>query len=670
MGRVSSILASSKSRGRPLIPCTGEMADAVRAHDWSATLLGDMAGWSPELLAMANLVLASPLVRSIYWGPEQITLYNDAYRAIAGSRHPRALGKSYREIWPEAWTTVGPQFETVYRDEQAIHWENFLIPIDVGGRMEDRYWSYSFTPVYEHGKVAGIFCTAFDTTENYLGAQRLHESETRAQLVLQSIGDAVIVADAEKRVTLMNAVAERLTGSTGAEAKGRPLAEIFRTVPERGRQVDEDPARTRRLDTVAKLPRHTLLVARDGAEKHIDYSRAPIRSETGEREGTVLVFRDVSEKYRAEQERERLQLDLSTKYFELQAVYETSSIALAMIDPVTLRFLRGNQKLADILHQTLDSLTGAAVFEIAPNVPGLREALDLAASGTPVTGKVIEGELANSPDVHRYWQVEYVPVFSNDGSVKVIAASSIEITAERQMQAALLQTEKLAAVGRLAASMAHEINNPLESVTNLLYLARTSESMAEVQGYLATADRELKRVSQITNQTLRFHRQSTRQTPALARQLIEETLAVYHGRILNSQVRVECRHRTRQPVSCFEGEIRQVLNNLVGNGIEAMYSKGGRMLVRSREATNWRTGRKGTAFTVADTGVGMSPQVRKKIFDPFFSTKGVGGTGLGLWVSREIVERHQGSLRVRSSQREGRSGTIFTFFLPFDLDTV
>jgi signal transduction histidine kinase len=94
------------------------------------------------------------------------------------------------------------------------------------------------------------------------------------------------------------------------------------------------------------------------------------------------------------------------------------------------------------------------------------------------------------------------------------------------------------------------------------------------------------------------------------------------------------------------------------------------MLVRSREATNWRTGRKGTAFTVADTGVGMSPQVRKKIFDPFFSTKGVGGTGLGLWVSREIVERHQGSLRVRSSQREGRSGTIFTFFLPFDLDTV
>jgi PAS domain S-box-containing protein len=646
------------------------MADAVRAYDWSATLLGDIAGWSPELLAMANLVLASPLVRAIYWGPEQITLYNDGYRGIAGSRHPRALGKSYREIWPEAWTTVGPQFEAVYRDEQAIHWENFLIPIDVGGRMEDRYWSYSFTPVYEHGKVAGIFSTAYDTTESYLGARKLYESETRSQLVLQSIGEAVIVADAEKRVTLMNAVAERLTGSSGAEAQGRPLTEIFRTVPERARQVDEDPARTmRRLDAVARLPRHTLLVAKDGSEKHIDYSRAPIRSETGEREGTVLVFRDVSEKHRAEQERERLQLELSTKYFELEAVYETSSIALAMIDPVTFRFLRGNQKLADILHQSLDSLTGAGVFEIAPNVPGLREALELAAGGTPVTGKVIEGELANSPDVHRYWQVEYVPVFSNDGSVKVIAASSIEITAERQMQAALLQTEKLAAVGRLAASMAHEINNPLESVTNLLYLARSSEDMAEVQGYLSTAERELQRVSQITNQTLSFHRQSTRQTPALAHRLIEETLAVYYGRIVNSQVRVECRHRTRQPVNCFAGEIRQVLNNLVGNGIEAMYANGGRLLVRSREATNWRTNRKGLAFTVADTGAGMSPQVRKKIFNPFFSTKGVGGTGLGLWVSREIVERHQGSLRVRSSQMEGRSGTIFSFFLPFDPDT-
>ncbi len=227
-----------------------------------------------------------------------------------------------------------------------------------------------------------------------------------------------------------------------------------------------------------------------------------------------------------------------------------------------------------------------------------------------------------------------------------------------------MQSEKLAAVGRLAASIAHEINNPLEAVTNLLYLSRSSEDMDEVQEYLAIADRELKRAALITNQTLRFHRQSTKPALTDCHELVVEALSIFHGRVLNCRITVDARKRTDTRVKCFSGEIRQVINNLVGNAIDAMETTGGRLVVRSRNGMEWRSGRRGVVMTIADTGPGMSRQVQKKIFEAFYTTKEIRGTGLGLWVSREIIDRHKGALRVRSSQLEGRTGTVFTFFLP------
>jgi signal transduction histidine kinase len=229
-----------------------------------------------------------------------------------------------------------------------------------------------------------------------------------------------------------------------------------------------------------------------------------------------------------------------------------------------------------------------------------------------------------------------------------------------------MQTEKLAAVGRLASSIAHEINNPLESVTNLLYLARETALNPETREYLGIADRELRRVSVIANQTLRFHKQSSKPQLITCDDLVGSAISVYQGRLVNSSVEVEKRNRANHPVLCFEGEIRQVLSNLIVNAIDAMHPHGGRLLMRSREGTDWQTGRKGLILTVADTGSGMSSDTEARIFEPFFTTKEIGGTGLGLWVSHEIVQRHGGTLAVRSSQRPNHSATVFTLFLPFE----
>ncbi len=185
--------------------------------------------------------------------------------------------------------------------------------------------------------------------------------------------------------------------------------------------------------------------------------------------------------------------------------------------------------------------------------------------------------------------------------------------------------------------------------------------------YLSTAEIELRRVSVIANQTLRFHRQATRAKPTTAAELIGGIIPIYQARFNNARVRIERRDRSSLPVTCFDGEVRQVLNNLVANAIDAMSPVGGRLLIRSREGTDWKSGRKGMILTVADTGSGIPADLQKKIFEPFFTTKGMQGTGLGLWISHEIVDRHRGILRVRSSQKQAATGTVFQLFLPCDV---
>lgn len=251
------------------------------------------------------------------------------------------------------------------------------------------------------------------------------------------------------------------------------------------------------------------------------------------------------------------------------------------------------------------------------------------------------------------------------GEPVAYATVSRDMTAQKRAEASLIQTEKLAAVGRLASSIAHEINNPLESVTNLIFLARRNAVDPPAQKYLDAADHELRRVSIIVNQTLRFHKQATKPQAIACSNLYSTVLSIYEGRLRNSNVKLEKRKRANTPVVCFEGEIRQVLNNLVSNAIDAM-PRGGRLLVRSRDATDWRTGRRGVVLTVADTGSGIDAATQARMFQAFFTTKDINGTGLGLWVSAEIMERHQGRIRVRSSQQEAHKGTVISLFLPFE----
>jgi two-component system, NtrC family, sensor kinase len=232
----------------------------------------------------------------------------------------------------------------------------------------------------------------------------------------------------------------------------------------------------------------------------------------------------------------------------------------------------------------------------------------------------------------------------------------------------LRENQKLIAIGRLTASIAHEINNPLESLTNLLYLMEVDrESPEKWEGYLRVAQRELNRVVQISKQTLTFSRETSSPLRTQLSDLIEEVVVLYGRKISDKNLRIVRQYECSEKVTVFPGEMRQVLSNLIANAIEAMEANGV-LIFRMRCARNWSDqGVRGVRLSIADNGAGMPASVRRRLGEPFFTTKGQQGTGLGLWVTRSILNRYGGSLKLRSSVNPEHHGTVFSLFLPTNL---
>lgn len=236
---------------------------------------------------------------------------------------------------------------------------------------------------------------------------------------------------------------------------------------------------------------------------------------------------------------------------------------------------------------------------------------------------------------------------------------------------ALLKSEKLAVVGRLAASISHEINNPLEAIGNILYLVRNAESLDVARDYALMAEQELSRVAQITTQTLSFYRENRQAALYQPVDIVDSALTLLGGKINSSRVQVKLDLRNAvQPIRCRDGELRQVIVNLISNAIEATPA-GGHVVVRLRAAVGWMADGavRGVRILVADSGRGIPPAIRERIFEPFFTTKAhETGNGLGLWVVQDLIEKQNGAMRMRSGTLRGWQGTTFSVFLPYDTE--
>jgi PAS domain S-box-containing protein len=353
----------------------------------------------------------------------------------------------------------------------------------------------------------------------------------------------------------------------------------------------------------------------------------------------------------------------------LDSMLANAPIGFAFFDK-KFHFVRVNQFLADMNGLSINRHLGRKLSEILPAEAA--EPLEQSIQSVFDTAAAVPDlELTQGLETpSRNWLVNLYPVKTTGQAVRWVGAVIVDTTERRRAEDALRKTEKLAAAGRLAASIAHEINNPLEAVTNLLYLLSQEPLEEQARAYAALAQHEVARVSQITQQTLRFYRQSTVAAVSNVSELLDSVLSLHQGRVHSLRVEVIRQYEGDVNLFCFAGELRQLFANLIGNALDAMLRSGGQLRLTVRNSRSWRhSDREGVRIFVTDTGSGMSDEVKRRIFEPFFTTKEDTGTGLGLWVSAEILQKHAASVRVRSRPADPAdatkpSGTIFMIFFP------
>ena len=287
----------------------------------------------------------------------------------------------------------------------------------------------------------------------------------------------------------------------------------------------------------------------------------------------------------------------------------------------------------------------------AQNVVGFSNSLVL----TSLSGKEYPIELTGAPILNQNREIVGVAIVFRD------------VTQRRQTEQTLRASERLTLAGRLSATIAHEIRNPLDTVTNLIYLLQHEQApnLASAH-YLQMASDELARIAQITSQLLTFHREARNPVDVSLTEVLQSVLVLFAPQIKQNHIAVETRFKTERSVRGFPGELRQVFSNLIGNALDAMPAKG-KMVLHTRESSLASDpSRAGVRVTLLDNGAGIPIGVRKNLSAPFYTTKGEKGTGLGLWVSRGIIDKHEGTIHVSSRIREGKSGTAFSVFLPFE----
>ncbi len=543
--------------------------------------------------------------------------------------------------------------ETIVMDIQVVSPDGSLI------WLENRAQA-----VFEEGGPLHLHGLSIDITARKRNEEALRTSEARYRVLADLNPNAIWMGTPTGQTTYANQGLLDYVGLTTENISNEKL--LYAIHPDDRQRIVETwrhtASRGGDFDVEVRVLR-----AIDGHARWWWIRAQPIRDESGAILNWLGVGIDIDDRKTFADALQQRQEETERQRAELESIYQTAPIGLSVFDPVEFRYLRINDRQCETLGLRREKILGRPIFELAP-LKGLREILEQVAKGHIARNILLEGELSTRPGEHRYWNVSYSPIRNTSGTVEAIIAVILEITNQKKAEAALIQSEKLAAVGRLASSISHEINNPLEAITNLLYLIALSDDLPEgIRNYVHVAQAELSRVCQIATQTLRFHRQAVRATYVSAPDLVGAVLGLYHGRLANSNIKVDASYATESTILCFENDIRQVLNNLIANAIDAM-RHGGRLIVRAHDATSFCSehpeGRQGIRISIADTGHGMPPGVRARIFEPFYTTKDLNGTGLGLWISSGIINRHHGRLTFRTSQDSIRHGTVFSLFLP------
>jgi len=467
--------------------------------------------------------------------------------------------------------------------------------------------------------------------------------------IIESSEDAIASKDLDGIITSWNKSAERLFGWTAEEIICQPVTLII--PPE---LHHDEPIILGKIRSGERIEHfQTVRVHKSGRLVHVSLTISPIKDAKGNIVGAAKIVRDITRQKKLEEAARRL-----------AAIVESSDDAIASKD-LNGTITSWNRSAEKVFGYTAEEIIGKPVLVIIP--PELHHDEDM------ILSKIRRGERIEHFETIRLHKsgerievsLTISPIKDNDGNVIGAAKIVRNITETNKIERALRTTEKLAAAGRMAATVAHEINNPLEAVTNLVYLAKRDLSNNDrVAGYLEMASRELDRVAHITRQTLGFYRYTSSPVLFNVAETIDDLLLLYEKRFESRRIKVLKQYDKEIEITALAGEIRQAFSNLITNAIDAM-PNGGTLVVKVAKACDWSGSHlHGVRVTVLDTGSGIEARHRKSVFQPFFTTKTDVGTGLGLWITRGIVEKHRGTIRMKSRTGEDWHGTVFSIFLP------
>ncbi len=602
-----------------------------------------------------EILTQAPAAIGLMSGPEHRWTYvNDAYVRVTGRNSAADLvGKTVKDTLPEGETKIYLDLlDDVYRTGEPYVAHNMKVSLDrwTPGEREERYFDFVYQPMRDSaGRVEGILVHAVDVTDRIAARNKIEANEERLRLAQTAAQIGTWEWDPAQNVITLSPELHRIFGTdpTDPEHAATWAGRVHSADRDAVRRAMDEGYRSGEMEFEYRYE-HPALALR------WLYCRGRRLQQSTRMFGVVL---DITESKRTSLASQRL-----------AAIVESSDDAIVSKD------LNGivtswNACAERMFGYTAEEMIGRSITTIIP--PELqddeRRILETIARGERIehfetervskSGKRIEVSLTISP--------------VKDAAGKIVGAAKIarDITQRKRTERALRMSERLAAVGRLAATVAHEINNPLEALTNLIFLAKENADRSDVRGYLQAAEEELDRISHLTRQTLGFYRETKGASSVQLGSMVGPMVTIFASRMRNKGVEIRSQIRQDPEIYAVPGEIRQLIANLLSNSIDAV-GRGGRIRVRiSAAQERSHRLRSGVRLTIADTGHGIPREARSKLFEPFFTTKKDVGTGLGLWVCKTIAEKHGGDIRVKSCMVPGRTGTVFSVFLPLQAET-
>jgi PAS domain S-box-containing protein len=643
----------------------GEMGELIRNHAWSKTTIGGIELWPKSLRTSIGIILHSKFPMLLFWGTDLLCFYNDAFRPSLGAegKHPASLGKPGRIVWEEIWDVIKPWMDEVMQTGEGISKENLLVPFYRNGRIEDIYWTFSYSPAYgDDGNVNGVVVTCVETTNEIIERnsnreliKQLSDSEARFRNLIRNAPVAIAVFRGEDLITeIANDAYLPLVGKTREEFEGKPLFESLPETKERLKDVVEQ--------VVGKgIPYHgsdfKLQINRNGRTDtcYFNYIWEPYINLNGDIDGFIGVVMEVTEQVEA-----RKLAEMSER--NLRAVVESAPFPIGVYTGKEMRIQLANQTMLDTWGKGNDVI-GKLYSEILPELvdQSIFEQLDgVYTTGVPFHANnqrvdlVIDGELKVF-----YFKYSFTPLFDIEGNVYGVMNTAANVTdlvtAQAEIRALNAKKDEFMSIA------SHELKTPVTSIklynqlldrhtiddSSKLFIQKSAQQLSKLERLIG----DLLDVSKINTGHLQY-----RFEPVNLEHIIYETIDSLRQE--GSKHELELHSIGSAIIQGDKIRIEQVIYNLASNAIK--YSPGGKKVQIALTIQN-----NNAVVSVKDEGIGISSEEAEKIFDRFYrvndATKIFSGLGLGLFIATQIVEAHNGKLWVKS---ELGKGSTFYFSIP------